>query len=258
MTRTFGLVRVGLVSALAVSVGACDDTVGLDSIEDAVVRDMAIVAADATLEEVSTLGQPFGFRAGGPGVGGGRPGGHHGLGADGSGTTEETFYDATGNPQDAYDELTTDRIEVVTSVSGEVGRQNWSAMVNRERAMTITGLAGEESVRTLNGTGTSWVSRSRHTDDGNRTYEMSGSSTHSDVVVPIPGSDPRYPLSGTITRSMTSTRTDGEGTETRSMQMTITFDGDETAIAVVNGETKEIDLSAEAGRHPMRGRFGPG
>jgi hypothetical protein len=246
------------VLAAAVLVGACDDTAGLDSIDDAVVRDMAIVAADATLEEVNTMGQPFGFRGGGLGFEGGRPGGHRGLGADGSGTTEETFYDADGNIQDAYDELTTDRIDVVTVVNGEVAREDWSAVINREREMTITGLAGEEAVRTLNGTGTSEVSRSRHTDDGDRTYEMSGASTHSDVVVPIPGSDPRYPLSGTITRSMTSTRTSADGTETRSMEMTITFDGDETAVAVVNGETVEIDLSAREGRRPFRGRFGGG
>jgi hypothetical protein len=40
--------------------------------------------------------------------------------------------------------------------------------------------------------------------------------------------------------------------------MTITFDGDETAVAVVNGETVEIDLSAREGRRPFRGRFGGG
>lgn len=257
-TDALGLRRAGVVLAAAVLVGACDDTAGLDSIDDAVVRDMAIAAADATLEEVNTMGEPFGFRGGGHGLAVGRPGGRFGLGADGSGSRDETFYDADGNLQDAYDELSTDRIEVVTVVDGEVVRENWSAVINREREMTITGLVGEEAARTLNGTGTSEVSRSRHTDDGDRTYEMSGSSTHSDVVVPVPGSDPRYPLSGTITRSMTSTRTDAEGTETRSMEMTITFDGDETAIAVVNGETVEIDLSAREGRRPFRGRFGGG
>jgi len=262
MTKvTRSITRAGACIIAAGLMSGCGDPAGLDSIEDLAVRDMALVAADATLEVVNTWGQPYGFGGtpqavgamGGPGSGFGSPGGRHGLGADGSGTRTRTFYDEGGTVQAEYDELTTERIEVETIIDGEVSRDNWTATVYRERAMTITGLAGEETHRTYNGSGSSETSGSRHTDDGDRTYDMSGTFTYDDVVVPIPGSDPRYPISGTITRSMSSTRTNADGVvETREMEMTITFDGDETAIAIVNGEEYEIDLSTREGRRPWR------
>ena len=254
----------GIALVAAALITGCDDPSNLESIEDAALRDMALVAADATLEVVNTMGRPFGFGAisgGIPSLGGrggfGRPGGRHGLGAEDSGTTVETFFDADGNQQDVYDELTTARIDVETVIDGEVSREDWSAKIYRERRMTVTGLLGEETHRTYNGSGSSETTRSRHTDDGDRTYDMTGAFVYTDVVVPLPGSDPPYPTSGTISRSMNGTRTDADGTEVRSMEMTITFDGDETAIAVVNGEEYEIDLSTREGRRPWRGgRFG--
>ena len=261
--RSRSAVWAGFAASVAMVLGACDSNVGLDTIDDVAIRDMALVAADATLEDVNAMGRSFGFRSvtgGIPSLEGqhpsGRPGGHHGFGTDGSGTTVEVFFDEANGPQDEYDELTTERIDVETVVDGEVSREDWTAMVHRQRQVTVTGLAGGETHRTYNGGGASDVSGSKHTDQGDRVYDMSGSFSYSEVVVPVPGSDPRYPISGTITRSMSSTRTDAEGTEARSMDMTVTFDGDETATVVVNGVTMEIDLSAREGRRPMRGRFG--
>ena len=257
--------RAALVLTAALALNTCDQTAGLDSLSDPVIRDMALVSADATVEVVSTWTQPFGFSSVPQGademghrMGGafGIPGGGHGLGREGSGTVEKSFFDAAGIEQDFYDELTTERIEVLAIISGERSRADWSATVYRERDMTITGLEGEETHRTVNGEGHSEISRSRHTEDGDRTYDMTGTFIYTDVVVPVPGTEPRYPISGTISRTMNSTRTNGDVTQERTMEMTITFDGDETAVAVVNGETIEIDLSAREGRHPIRGRFG--
>ena len=255
--------RAGVAFVAALVVVGCSDTSGLDAIEDAAVRDMALVAADAAVEDVNSWARPFGFGTGGPpGPGGGGfrgrglPGGHHQLGGPGSGTISETFYDAAGNEQAEFDELTTERIDLVTVVSGEVAREDWTAVIHRERSMTFTGLSGEETHRTINGSGLSEVTRSRHTDDGDRTYHMTGAATYADVVAPIPGAEPPYPISGSISRSMTSTRTDADGSETREMELTIIFDGDETATVIVNGETMEIDLSARGARRPIPGRRG--
>ncbi len=85
---------------------------------------------------------------------------------------------------------------------------------------------------------------------------MDGSAVYVNVVVPIPGTEPRYPLSGTVERSMTVTRTSTEGTETREVSIVITFDGSQYADAVVNGEAIEIDLAAEDGRRPFRRKRG--
>jgi len=249
---------LALVASFAVA--ACDDSTGLDSFEDGLLLDMAIVAADATMEDLGTWSMPFGFAGpslvegrGGPG----RPGGRHGVGGPLSGTRIKTFYDAVGVEQDSYDELTTASVHHETEVSGDVERDKWSATIYRLRDMTITGMEGEEAHRTRNGSGEEEITRSRNLDeDGTvRTSHMSGSFTYADVVVPAPGSATRYPISGTVTRSMTGSVVNGpNGDETRSAEITITFDGDETATIVVNGEEREIDLTTREGRSPLRKR----
>jgi len=256
------VVRGTLALFAGLAVAACDDATGLDSLEDGLLLDMAIVSADAALEDLGTWGMPFAFQgpsrvegAGGPG----RPGGRHGIGDALSGTREKTFYDAAGVEQESYDELTTASIHFVSEVSGDVARDDWSATIYRLRDMVITGMEGEETHRTWNGTGEEDITRSRTVaEDGTlRTSQMSGTFTYTDVVVPVPGSETRYPISGTITRSMTGSVVNGpNGDETRSAEITITFDGDETATIVVNGVEMEIDLTTREGRSPLRGRGG--
>jgi hypothetical protein len=251
---------LGLVVA-AVAVAGCDPGTGIDSVNDAMVAELAMVGADGAIEAVNTMRLPFGFLHGAvpslrpqPGI----PGGHHGLGHEGSGTVVEAFFDAGGVEQTAYDSLTTERIEAETVVDGSVSRDDWTATVHRESSITVTGLAGTETQRTFDGSGSSEHSRSRTTSDGNRSHRISESFTYEGVVVPVPGSTPRYPLAGTMRRSLHAVRTDGSTTTEHDVEMTITFDGDATAVAVVNGETFEIDLSAPPHGRPFgRGGRGP-
>ena len=138
-------------------------------------------------------------------------------------------------------------------VEGTIERGSFRAEISRARDMTVSGLAGEEVVRTWNGSGSSQLFRSGVLADGTeRSHTAEGSVTFEDVVVPIPGSDPRYPLSGTINHTMTMTRTTAAGSVTRTVEIVITFDGSEIATATVNGETMEIDLSTVDGRDPLR------
>jgi hypothetical protein len=204
---------------------------------------------------------PLGFSpgpaasSGAPTLAPGEPGGHGGFSGTFSGTRSFTFYDVDGVEQDRYDPLTTESIHIVHDIMGAVLRDGWSASVSRERDKTVSGLAGEETERTWNGTGSEEISHSRHLEDGSeRSYDASGTVVYDDVVVPIPGSDPRWPLSGTVTRSMTVTRTGPNGTETRTVDIVITFNGTQFATAVVNGVEMEIDLATRAGRNPIRPR----
>lgn len=238
--------------AVALIAGACSDSTGPETLDEAIAYDMAILAADATLEDVAMWSQPFGF---GPSGAPGQPGGHHGWSGDLSGTREVTFYDADGVEQPAYDSLTTDVIHIVHDVAGEVTRDGWTVTVERERDKTVSGLEGIETHRTWNGTGSEHVTRTGVTLGGEeRSYDADGTFEYDDVVVPIPGSVPRYPLSGTITRSLTVTITGPNGTVTREIDVVITFDGDSTATAVVNGVSREIDLTARDGGFPLRRR----
>jgi hypothetical protein len=244
--------RAATALATALVLGACSDATGPEELDQAINYDMAILAADATLEDVTMWAQPFGF---GPATAPGAPGGHGGWAGELSGIREVTFYDVDGIEQTAYDEATTDVIHILHDVEGEVTRDGWTVSVERARDKTVSGLAGTETHRTWNGTGSEVVSRSGFTLQGDeRSYEAVGTFTYTDVVVPIPGSVPRYPVSGTITRSLTVTLTGPDGSRTRTVDVVITFDGTSTATAVVNGVTREIDLSARDGRHPLRNR----
>ena len=263
MKTTKPVALLAMLGALAL--GACADespTAPSSALEEALNMNAAIVAADATLEDITLARSAFAFghRMGGTfGVGSaafGRPGGHMGVGGTLSGTRTATFYDANGVEQAAYDSLTTASVHYTLEIAGDVNRGIWTGSVSRSRDMTVTGLLGSETTRTHNGFGSEAVSRSATLDDGvEATFDMEGSFVQSDVVVPVPGADRRYPLSGTITRTMKVTVVNGpKGDVNREVTVVITFDGDSTATAVVNGETYEINLDARPNERPVRKR----
>lgn len=263
---------LGLAVAASLALGACaDEGTGPDSLDQLLTLNAALVAADATLEGVALARGPFGFEHGTPfglgpggqmgrGGGAGQAGGGRGIGGELTGTRTATFYDAAGNVQTAYDSLTTASIHYVLDLEGEVERGGWSGSVKRTRDMTVSGLVGIETTRTFNGKGTEDVERSRTLADGSEaSFDMEGSFTEENVVIPVPGSDKKYPLSGKITRTMSVTVVNGpNGDETKKVTVVITFDGDNTATAVVNGETYEIDLDARPGSLPIREGLGMG
>ena len=225
-----------LVALPLIALVACSDTTGPESqLESLVTLDMEVVSADAIIADVAEQGQVF-------------------PPPDGAGTV--TYYDGLGNVQETFDELTTASIHIVREGSHEGGRENWSGAVTRSREITITGLEGDETTRTVNGTGSSTVSRSRHSDEnGDRSYDVTGTTVISDVVHGVPREDNPYPLSGTITRDMTAVIVNGpNGDETRTRHVIITFNGTQFPTMMVNGELFEVDLSTREGRHPLRRR----
>lgn len=239
----------GLAALGMIGLAACSDTAapdGSDSqVESLLTLDVAMVSADALLDDIAELQLAFIGGIGGA------------LAApppDRSRTV--TYYDAAGNEQEAHDELTTASIHIVSEMSGEMGRENLSGSISRTRDMTITGLEGDETTRTANGTGTSDVSRSRHSDEaGDRSYDMSGTTVLTDVVHAVPRDENPYPLSGTVTRDVSVVVVNGpNGDETRSRHVVITFDGTQFATMSVDGESFEVDLSTRDGRHPLRNR----
>lgn len=239
----------GLVALSLIALAACSETAGPDGsdsqVESLLTLDVAMVSADAVIDDLAELQLAF---VGGIG------GAFAAPPPDRSRTV--TFYDAAGNEQEAHDELTTASIHIVSELSGEMSRENWSGSISRTRDMTISGLEGDETSRTANGTGSSTVSRSRHSDeDGDRSYDMSGTSIITDVVHAVPRGENPYPLSGTVTRDVTVVVVNGpNGDETRTRSVVITFDGTQFAIMSVDGESFEVDLSVREGRHPLRHR----
>src|SRR4026209_1822260 len=81
-------------------------------------------------------------------------------------TRSYAFWDANDVPQNHYDALLTAKANVLTHIQGARSGEFWSGSIDRTRDMTVTGLLGTETERTWNGTGTSSVTRSRHTESG--------------------------------------------------------------------------------------------
>ena len=165
-----------------------------------------------------------------------------------------TLKDAAGDTESAYDSLLTASINIIADISGDRTHGPWSATVARHREINITGLAGIETTRAVNGTGNETVSQSRVTrNDSTRSYTIVGSSVITNVVMPVRSSDGGngWPISGSITRTLTITLTSGPNagkTETRTI--TLTFDGTSTPTASVNGQQFTIDcVNHTATRH---------
>ncbi len=235
--------KSGALTLSLIALAACSDTAGLESsFEDSLTLDVAMIAADATIEEFGDLGPLFG--------GGG------GLPPGGESTRTATFFDAAGNEQETHDPLTTASIHLVIESTREFSRDSWTGTGTRSRDLWITGLEGEETSRTVNGTGSGTVTRSQHTDaDGTRTYDMSSTSVTDNVVHPVPRTDDAWPLSGTITRNVTINVVDGpDGDATKTRTAVITFNGTYLATLIVDDETFEIDMSVRSDRHPFRRR----
>jgi len=257
----------GLVALSVIALAACSDTFGPDGtdsptdsrLESLVTLDVAMVAADALIEDVAELWLDIGVGLEGPSA---APAEVVKLQSSHVRTVTITFYDAEGNEQEAYDKVMTASVHKVRESSGEKSRANssgtksWSSTTSRTRDRTITGLEGDETTRTANGTGSSTVSKSRHSDvNGDRSYEMTSTSITTNVVHTVPRKENPYPLSGTITRDVTVVIVNGRnGDKTRTRHVVITFDGTQFAHITVNGESFEVDLSARDGRHPVRKR----
>jgi len=253
------LIRCGALSC-AVIFGACNsDTSGPDAATTLINADIAQVAADATAEDVDVMREPVFFTAMAgfaPGQGDFRPANcpfdagtnrlvcpaiTHG---DVTITRSYAFWDASNAVQQAYDALTTAKANIQSAIDGGRTLPNWEATIVRERDMTATGLAGTETQRTWNGTGSSHVTRSRHTDNGpERSYDLECSLIVADVVLPVPSGGDAWPLSGTITRQCTVTFVGGpRDGQPISRTAVVTFNGTQNVTLTVGGKTFDLDL----------------
>ena len=260
-----------MVAGMFVVAAACNssDTTGSTGTDPVVTADVAAAAADGFAEDVDVMtGMDgsvgnVGFNVSGAflsGPGDWRPGltGCHLSGGvftcpdtlrNGLDVSRViTFKDASGATQAAYDALLTASINIVAEISGSRTHGPWTATVARHRDITFSGLAGTETSRTVNGTGSESVSDSRVArNDSTRTYTVVGSSIITNVVLPVRANDGGngFPTSGTITRTLTVTFTSGpRAGQTFTKTMTITFNGTSSVTGSIDGSTFTIDLSA--------------
>lgn len=246
------ILRGSLALLVGISVAGCDDGTSPDAELGDLNLAVAAVAAEATLDDVHSMALgTWGMGAAEVAVAGLAPGDHLER------TRTITFYDVDGREMDGYDALRTESISFVIDVEGSLERPMWSGEVERHRNVTVSGLAGEETRRTWNGTGSDEHSRVRTTDEEDMERRFRSQTTIEDVVVGIPRSENPWPLSGTITRHVEVTVVNGpRGDLTRERTVVVTFDGTRYVTLTVDGEEFEVDLAERRGRRPHR--RGPG
>lgn len=235
-----------VVFAASFVLAACSGSTGPGEALDAELNeDVAVIAADGALVDLEVMTAPaFVFATPGPQM------------VESMRNRSVTWFDEGGAAMERYDSLLTASAQIEASFSRSATREGWSASVDRSRSLTVTGLLGEETQRTWNGSGAGEVSGSRHVDGkGSRSYEMGYTSTMADVVRAADRAAQPWPLSGTITRMVEATRTDFEGAAvTRTRTTVLTFNGTQTATLAVDGEVFDVDLGAREGRKPVRKR----
>jgi len=266
MTTTRKFTVLGLATTLVL--GACGESTGPQFADPTLNLDVATAMADGAGEDVQTMrelsrGLQVGLRfwltpQEAPSAGdcpyNAGTGWHTCATITGPGglslDRRYAFYDASNAAMETFDQLLTAKIHFIKHAEGSIGRTmdggSMTAEVDYDRDMTVTGLAGEETSRTWNGTGASEVKRTRMSDThGTRTYELEAAVTVAGVVVPRRSNEQTdaWPTAGTITKVVTGTVSNGEETRQVSRTVIITFNGTQFPTATVNGEPFTIDLA---------------
>jgi len=157
------------------------------------------------------------------------------------------FFDANQAAQSAYSASTTASANFHVNVAGVHVAAAGADTVNRDRSLTVSGLAGAETSRTWNGTGTRNDGGYRQETDVKRNYHTTDAVTVSNVVVNLPRSSNPWPMSGSITRQISGTASISRSGVSKSFAVTrtvaITFNGTQYATVTVGSDTYTLDLS---------------
>lgn len=269
--RNRSILRAATALTITLTFAACGDTATTEptvsaSVSAATTNDVATVAGDAATEDVETFKvnrgafgvaqlvdferfsrwDPCPFDAAtGRFVCTARPRGPFET------TRSYAYANEAGAAQNAYSATTTAAANFRWTLAGTITKRRWGGTVSRNRDMTISGLLGANTSITINGTSSSERQRTRFAREEaeganavERTYEMDGSTVIANVVTAAVRLPDAWPLSGTITRNHTVTRTDAvNGTRTTTRTSVVTFNGTQRVPLVVNGTAFTLDLA---------------
>lgn len=157
------------------------------------------------------------------------------------------FFDADAHAMTAYDSLLTASANFRSTVSGVHVALAGKDTIARQRDMTVSGLAGHETSRIWNGTGSRADGGYRTDATVTRTYHTTDGVAWVNVTVQLPRSAHPWPVSGTVTRHVVGTATVVREGVTRSMSVdktvTITFNGTELVPMTIGDRSFTLDLA---------------
>jgi hypothetical protein len=163
-----------------------------------------------------------------------------------------SFKDASGAVQHAFDETTTNTVNVKNSVTGTVTHhETATSTVNSSSNFTVVGLAPGNTQRTVADTSAGSETTTGTRDGVAFTVARTAGDTTTGLVIPIKSGEATFPIAGTVIRAMQATVTKaGSSPSTSSRREVITYDGSATAKVVIthDGVTKNCTKPLPHGR----------
>jgi hypothetical protein len=162
-------------------------------------------------------------------------------------TRSFAFYNAAGVLVSKFNDTTTASINVTTTETGVRPTATGADTISGTRNMTVSGLAGHNTTRTWNGTGSRTVGGYYTDSAASRTYDNSETTMFTNIVVALPRTSNPYPTSGSITRQVNCVGTVTKGTKSRTLTtartITVTFNGTEFVPMTVGSTSYTLDLA---------------
>jgi hypothetical protein len=162
-------------------------------------------------------------------------------------TRSYAFYDAGGNLMTKFNDSTTVSIDVQSTVTGVRPSATGADTINRQSDLTVSGLAGHNTTRTWNGSGTRTDGGYGQDSVALRTYHQTDNTTFSSILVNLPRTSNPWPASGNITRLVSGTGTVTRNGQTKpltySRTVSITFNGTEFVPMTVGSANYTLDLA---------------
>ncbi|CAN5717689.1 hypothetical protein BH23GEM1_BH23GEM1_12040 [soil metagenome] len=162
------------------------------------------------------------------------------------------LFDAADKPQKKRDSNT---VKVNTQVwaRGTARKDHGTVTIDRKSDLTATGVQRSSPNRTLNGTEQGMSMMEHQTSRGKVTSAVVFGDTTIALVIPNHDSQRKWPLSGTVIRSHSGTRTmEGHaGSNSFSRRAVFVYDGSAVVKITItsNGQTKSCTLNLETREH---------
>ena len=161
------------------------------------------------------------------------------------------LFDAADKPQGQRDSNTV-KMNTQVWARGTVQKETGKVTIDRRSDLTATGIQHSSPNRTLNGTEQGTSAMEHQTSRGKMTSAVAFGDTTINLVVPKPDSPRKWPLSGTVIRSHSGTRTmEGHPGVSVSYRAVFVYDGSAVVKITItkNGETKSCTQNLETRAH---------
>jgi hypothetical protein len=162
-------------------------------------------------------------------------------------TRSFAFFNAAGQALSKWNDTTVASVNVTTTESGVRANTTGADTISGSRNMTVSGLAGHNTTRTWNGTGSRSVGGYFTDSAASRVYDHTENATFTNVLITIPRSTNPYPTSGSVSRQVTAAGTVTKGGKSKSFSatrtVTVTFNGTEFVPMMIGSTAYTLDLA---------------